>query len=745
MTKVSPYSHLNQNDQEQVSLLLAEVDTVLASETPGSLEKLIADASPRLGVALLSQVLPSFIKAHRTRHGVTPTLHELRLAHPDLAEELSQSYPWIPASEQLPIEIRGYRILSVIGEGGQSVVLRAQDDVHSAVAIKVSTSVDHNPLILRERKLLGECEHPGIIQVISSGSHEGRAYFVMPHLRGATLVDRYSVRKPTASEVVQVMVAVCSALTHLHSRGIVHRDIKPANIWLDESGEVKLIDLGMAVQRTSWSQPLPAIAEFNGTPAFMSPEQASSDGSKDSELSDVFSAGATLYWMLTGAAPFASADTAKSIALAANGDYDKDLLHSSQGYPHALKQACLKAMESDPASRFSSAADFSGKLEAIRTGKLRFRLSKPVKVFALIVVLLLCFASVAAVLPGGNDKIVADNLPEPSQASPEPEKTEHESASEKEYPPSNEDQVTAKKIEPPSSPISEPKLQAKPPLEDPIKQLQQAKQLFARLGPEDKLATFHLSEFKLTGASKIAAQLTHVHFVGEYARTNPSSGLKKLPNARFGELKESELPKSSHSFMKHSNEIVVDFRKRPSSLVITLPPVWERVFFKFRLRDGSFTPLYIAKSSEYFCGGALVPVATVPASAPFETYMYIAHKQSRIPQLSILPFLDKSKKMTESVLRECQQTRLMLMSTLPADAAKVEHFTDRSFTQPAHVAVPGTIYARYMNDKGEMMGYSTYHFTEAYIKEMADHAFGHVAKAGSSTEKEQPIVSDPSG
>ncbi len=382
MTNKSPYSHLDPDDQEQVSLLLADVDTVLASETPGSLEKMIADASPRLGVALLSQVLPSFIKAHRTRHGVTPTLHELRLAHPDLAEKLSQSYPWIPASEQLPIEIRGYRILSVIGEGGQSVVLRAQDDVHSAVAIKVSTSVDHNELVLRERKLLGECDHPGIIQVINSGSHEGRAYFVMPHLRGAALVDRYSVRKPTPAEAVQIMAAICSALTHLHSRGIVHRDIKPANIWLDESGEVKLIDLGMAVQRTSWSRPLPAIAEFNGTPAFMSPEQASSDGAKDSELSDVFSAGATLYWLLTSTAPFAASNPKESISLAATGNFDKEILLSSLKYPQSLKRLCLKAMSIEPGVRFASAAECGEQLS--RISHQTKRSGKPAKAIALI-------------------------------------------------------------------------------------------------------------------------------------------------------------------------------------------------------------------------------------------------------------------------------------------------------------------------------------------------------------------------
>ena len=408
MTKISPYSHLNPNDQEQVSLLLADVDTVLTSDTPGSLEKLVADAPPRLSVALLSQALPSFIKSHRTRHGVTPTLHELRLAYPDLAEILTQSYPWIPASYQLPIEIRGYRILSVIGEGGQSVVLRAQDDVHSAVAIKVSTSVDHNELVLRERKLLGECDHPGIIQVINSGSHEGRAYFVMPHLRGANLVDRYSVRKPTAPEAVQIMVAVCSALTHLHSRGIVHRDIKPANIWLDESGEVKLIDLGMAVQRTSWSRPLPAIAEFNGTPAFMSPEQASSDGSKDSELSDVFSAGATLYWMLTGSAPFASSNATESISLAAAGKFDKELLFSSPIYPQALKRLCLKAMSTESGERFASAAKCCEQLSKIPHQTKRF--GKSTKALAAVALISLVTAAIGIPLSGNYSGWITDSF-----------------------------------------------------------------------------------------------------------------------------------------------------------------------------------------------------------------------------------------------------------------------------------------------------------------------------------------------
>lgn len=353
------YSALSPDDQAAVSVWIEGFADRLGMRGPAALGESLSAASPHVRFALLTQLLPLLIEAYRRQHRVTPTLHELKLAHPDLAGDIAAAYPQLPPAYRLPEELHGYRVTRVVGEGGQAVVLRAQDDVHSTVAIKLSTSPQHNELLLRERRILGECDHPGIVPVIGSGVHDGAAYFVMPYLKGKTLADRYATHRPGADEAARVIVELCGIVEHLHGLGVLHRDIKPANVWIDDHGTVKLIDLGMAIERNRWGQPVSELREFHGTPAFMSPQQAAADGERDGELSDIFSIGATLYWLGTGSAPFEGGTQGSVVRKAAAGRFDRDQLSVVSRWPASLVRTCMLAMDDDPSRRHRSPSDLA--------------------------------------------------------------------------------------------------------------------------------------------------------------------------------------------------------------------------------------------------------------------------------------------------------------------------------------------------------------------------------------------------
>lgn len=360
------YSQLNEDEQAALSIWIEEFAQQTEESDSPDLSQAVSAAPPALRAALLAELLPAAIDFLRKKNSRTPTLHELRLTHPDLTSELPGAYARLSEGYRLPTELHGYRVVRVIGHGGQSVVLRAQDDVHSVVAIKLSRSREHNELLLRERRLLGECSHPGIPSVIASGLYEGRAYFVMPFLQGASLLDRYQGHRPDPIEAARIVSDLCGIVEHLHARGVLHRDIKPANVWVDDRGNISLLDLGMAIEQSAWGQPRPAIQQFHGTPAFMSPEQANANSDRDGKLSDVFSLGGTLFWLITGQAPFAAEDRDASLAKAQAGRIAADSLTSVS---RPLRRACQEAIAIDPSNRCQSASELGAKLHQVATGK----------------------------------------------------------------------------------------------------------------------------------------------------------------------------------------------------------------------------------------------------------------------------------------------------------------------------------------------------------------------------------------
>src|SRR5262249_13533952 len=136
-------------------------------------------------------------------------------------------------------------------EGGMGVVYEAeQENPRRTVALKLIKPGLAVPEVVRrfeqESHALGRLQHPGIAQIYEAGVAGARPYLPMERIRGRTLLDDAGAHRVTASQRLELMIKICQATQHAHERGIVHRDLKPGNILVDETGQPKILDFGVA-------------------------------------------------------------------------------------------------------------------------------------------------------------------------------------------------------------------------------------------------------------------------------------------------------------------------------------------------------------------------------------------------------------------------------------------------------------------------------------------------------------------
>ena len=227
------------------------------------------------------------------------------------------------AGADLPSAIGPYRILRVLGQGGMGTVyLAEQDSPRRLVALKVIRAGFATDEVRRrfqlETEALGRLQHPGIARIYSAGitdaANGSQPYFAMEYVPGKPLLE-YVAQLPVSAGTssgreersrVELFVKICDAVAHAHQQGIIHRDLKPNNILVDDSGQPKIVDFGVArltdsdISATRQTD----MGQLIGTLAYMSPEQALGDPSALDTRSDVYALGVILYQLLAGRLPY---------------------------------------------------------------------------------------------------------------------------------------------------------------------------------------------------------------------------------------------------------------------------------------------------------------------------------------------------------------------------------------------------------------------------------------------------------
>jgi eukaryotic-like serine/threonine-protein kinase len=259
-----------------------------------------------------------------------------------------------------------YQIVRRLGSGGMADVYCATDThLGREVALKVlhrrfAQDQEFVERFRREAKAAAGLQHPNVVGVFDRGEHEGTYYIAMEHLPGRNLKEIVSSEAPLDQDrVVALGVQILSAAGFAHRRGVIHRDFKPHNVIVDDAGNAKVTDFGIA--RAGASE-MTETGSIMGTAQYLSPEQA--QGHAVTAASDLYSIGVMLYELTAGKLPF-DGDSAVSVALKHLSEPPPPLSVLRPDVDPGLESVIMAALAKDPAQRWQAADEFSAALAAV--------------------------------------------------------------------------------------------------------------------------------------------------------------------------------------------------------------------------------------------------------------------------------------------------------------------------------------------------------------------------------------------
>jgi serine/threonine protein kinase/formylglycine-generating enzyme required for sulfatase activity len=356
---------------------------------------------PSSGEERVNEVIAAYLQA--IERGGIPDQEKLLADHPDIAAELKSFFAnrecfqqaagelvqrpasdtdeptltldeWgVPPPKDVIRYFGDYELLEEIARGGMGVVFKArQVTLNRIVAVKMIlsgllASPEDVERFHTEAEAAAKLDHPGIVPIYEVGQHEGQHYFSMGFVDGQSLSARVAQGPLPAREAAELVRTVAEAVQYAHNKGVIHRDLKPGNVLLDQQGNPRITDFGLAKLTESHSD-LTGTGQILGTPGYMPPEQAAAQAGAVGKLSDIYSLGAILYSLLTGRPPFQAANPLETLLQVQKQDpVPPERLNPN--IPLDLDTIVLKCLDKAPSRRYASARALAEELQRYLAGR----------------------------------------------------------------------------------------------------------------------------------------------------------------------------------------------------------------------------------------------------------------------------------------------------------------------------------------------------------------------------------------